>query len=603
MGAIVTLLDDVKQRLDIVEVVSRTVPLQPAGRNLKARCPFHTERTPSFYVFPETQTWRCFGACATGGDAIGFVMRQEAVPFGEALRRLAREAGVSLPSPRASLQASPLLQVNKEAAQFYHRYLIQAPEAEPVRAYLSKRGITTTSTEAFLLGLSPSQPSLLSEHLVGIGFSAEQGVEAGLLLRSEDGRIRDRFRGRLMFPIADAGGQVVGFSGRVLDGSEPKYTNTPRTPLFDKGSLLYGLHRAVDGIRTSGTVVVVEGYTDVIVPHQAGFTNVVASMGTSLTQQQVGLLEGLAKSCVLALDPDVAGQEATFRSLEGSWRVFQRPQMGYLQRSTVVYTRQNRVALKIAALPEGKDPDEVVLQDPDAWKRIIAEARSLPDFLLEVLPRRYDLAMAEGRRQLAERLGPVIVALEPQDQDRYLTRLEQLVGVDRHTLDQLLGVSRQAMLRQAGVQTRAASRPGAAPFRRALADPLEQYTLSLLFQEPALRDQAGALTPEHFVRAEHREIFTAWQRCATLETVRQSVDPVLAQHVDRLLALPSPVAGPTDRTAEFAECVHRLEERRLRLLKRHEGLDEEGAPVPASLDVNRRLHQLFTEQRGKNRGD
>ncbi|MSQ12906.1 MAG: DNA primase [Dehalococcoidia bacterium] len=603
-----TLLDDVKQRLDIVDVVSRHVQLQQSGKTFKARCPFHNERTPSFIVFPESQTWRCFGACAIGGDAIGFVMRQEGLPFGEALRRLARDLGVAVPSPAAPTRANPLYQVNREAVSFYQKHLLEATEAEDVRRYVAKRGITGDSIAAFQLGLAPNEFAGLTHHLSGLSFPPELQVEAGLALRSDDGRIRDRFRGRLMFPIWDAQGQVVGFSGRSLDGSEPKYMNSPKTPLFDKGSLLYGWHRAQDAIRAGGEAVVVEGYTDVIVLHQEGFQNVVASMGTSLTQQQVGLLESLASTCVLALDPDAAGQEATFRSLETSWRVFQRPEGGRVRGGTVIHDRRKTIVLKIAGLPDGKDPDEIALQAKDAWRTVIQEAKSLPDFLFDTLPPRYDLATAEGRRQVAERLGAVVVALSAQEQGRYLTRLEQLVGVDRRTLDEVLGISRRALLRQAGAQVRGTPSAGAAPFRQVLGDPLERNILRLLFQHPNLEQHAEALLPDHFQGAENRELFTAWKAWGTLEMLQENLDPVLLQHLRELLDANTVSGGSIPPRDELADCVRRLEERRLRQMKRRQesadvqdGNESGDGPVQDVLEVNRRLLELFKERGERSR--
>lgn len=603
-----TLLDDVKQRLDIVDVASRYVQLQQSGKNLKARCPFHNERTPSFYVFPETQTWRCFGACATGGDAIGFVMRQEDLPFGEALRRLAREAGITVPAAAPVAQISPLLQINREAASFYRRYLLEAPEAEDARKYLEGRGFTAESGDAFLLGLSPEDSSRLPQHLTALGFSADAQVAAGVVMRSDDGRLRDRFRSRLMFPIADAQGQVVGFSGRSLDGAEPKYMNSPKTAVFDKGGLLYGFHRAADSIRASRVAVVVEGYADVIILHQEGFRNVVASMGTALTQQQVAILEGVAAVCVLALDPDAAGQEATFRSLETSWRVFQRPHQGLslsaakerARSGTVVYDRKTAVELRIATLPEGKDPDELVLQQRDAWREVVETARSLPDFLFATLPRRYDLATPEGRRQVAERLGAFVVSLGPDQQGKYLGQLERLVGVDRHTLDEVLGISRSALLRQAGAPGRPRPAVGTAPFRKAVADPLERHTIKLLLQNPSLAEDAKALSPDHFQGAEHRELFTVWRAYGTLEAIEKALDSVLAQSLQQLLGTSStPDSSPRPRE-ELADCIRRLEERRLRQIKRYqESAEGSGEAGPAEvLEVNRRLLELF-----KSRGE
>ena len=605
-----TLLDDVKQRVDIVEVVSRYVQLQPAGRNMKAPCPFHTERTPSFVVFPESQTWRCFGACATGGDAIGFVMKREDLSFAEALRRLAKDVGVALPTPTATPAASnPLITVNKAAAEFYTRYLLAAPEAAEMRAYVQKRGLTNDTITAWAIGYAPTEPDRLHQHLLGRGFNADVMVNAGLVLRGDDGRTRDMFRGRLMFSIADASGNIVGFSGRSMDGSNPKYMNTTKTSLFDKGSILYGFHRAADAIRASGEVVIVEGYMDVVMPHQEGFRNVVASMGTALTQQQVALLEGLAKTVVLALDPDAAGQEAMYRSLDTSWRIFQRPPSGQTGGRNVTF-RQRGIELKVAQLPDGKDPDEIVLESPDAWKRHIANAASVLDFLFLNMPKRHDLKTAEGRMELAQKLGGLIVTLEPGAQGRYMAQLSAIVGVDQRTLDQVLGVSRQALLRQAGVRPpqRVLAAPGAMPFRGAPGNSLERHTLGLLLKTPELRDAAAGLAPDHFRNAENREVFIAWWQGATLGKLKSSLDPLLLPHLETLLDASAIRASLSTSRTDLAECVYRLQQRLLQEKKHQEGGNyikqseeasaegvQTGVP-PEALAVNKEMVELFKER-------
>ena len=314
-----TVVDDVKDRLDVVDVISGYVPLKKTGRTFKATCPFHTEKTPSFVVDPQRQSWRCFGACATGGDAFSFVMRKDGLSFGDALRQLAEKAGVEIRPREQAERTDVLLRANNEGATFY-REALASPEGQAARGYLRERGIDDGAAEAFDLGLSPRSGSALRDHLSSLGHDVEHAVDAGLLRRFEDGNLRDFFRGRLMFPIHDRRGRVAGFGARTLDGSDPKYINTPSTRVFDKRATLYGLHLAAPSIREKDEAIVVEGYMDTIAAHQHGYTNVVASMGTALTEQQVAQLRSMASGCILALDPDQAGQEATLRSLESSWR-------------------------------------------------------------------------------------------------------------------------------------------------------------------------------------------------------------------------------------------------------------------------------------------
>ena len=312
--SLMALSDDIKSRLDILDVVSPYVTLQKSGRSFRGLCPFHAEKTPSFFVFPERQTWRCFGACATGGDIFTFVMRAQNLTFGEALRHLAQQAGISLPSRARRSQHEDLYQLNEEAAQYFHRRLASS-QGKAARAYLEQRGLTPESTERFRLGLSPPDGESLKNYLASKDYTPEQLAAAGLVTTGEGGGYRDLFRSRLIFPILDEQDRVAGFAGRSLDDTQPKYLNSPATPIFDKGHLLYGFNLAKESMKEKGAVVV-EGYMDVIVPHQHGFTNVACSMGTALTERQGTLLAKAASEVVLALDPDAAGQEATFRSLE-----------------------------------------------------------------------------------------------------------------------------------------------------------------------------------------------------------------------------------------------------------------------------------------------
>ena len=546
-----TLLDDVKARLNIVDVVSNYVPLTQSGQVFKARCPFHTERTPSFVVNPERGSWHCFGACSEGGDAIGFVMKAENQSFSEALRTLAVRVGVPLPSPRQQAQMDPLLRANEEAMRFFQRRL-QSPDGAEALAYLQDRGVAAETAADFGLGLSPDGFEELKAHLEGQGFTEEQLQRAGLVSRPQQGVSRDLFHGRLMFPIRDAEGRAVGFGGRSLDGSQPKYLNTPQTTIFDKSSLLWGLDAARDSIKLRGEGVVVEGYMDALMAHQHGYTNVVASMGTALTSRQVTALRTLADSFVLALDPDAAGQEATMRSLKTSWRD----------------VRDVRIAL----LPEGKDPDELIREAPQRWPEVLEAAEPRIDFGFRLMAPRFNLDIADGRRALTEELGGWILSAEEADQDRYLEKLERLIGVSRHTLEQALQRQRRALL----------DGPPSAPGRMAARtapvggvveaptgvferdDPLEAYSLALLMRDPGLRDAADGLRAEFFRQSENREVFQKWAECSTMEELKEDLDALLQEHLESLLSREIPTMDYKQRTESLAQMIRRLEERQLR---------------------------------------
>ena len=547
-----SLLDDVKARLNIVDVVSNYVPLTQSGRVFKARCPFHTERTPSFVVNPERGSWHCFGACSEGGDAIRFVMKMENQTFSEALRSLAVRLGVPLPSPRQQAQMDPLIRANEEAMRFFQRRL-QSPDGADALAYLQDRGVAPETAAAFNLGLSPDGFEELKVHLVGQGFTEEQLQRAGLVTRSQQGSSRDLFHSRLMFPIRNVEGRVVGFGGRELDGSVPKYLNTPQTPVFDKSSLLWALDAARDSIKLRGEGVVVEGYMDALMAHQQGYTNVVASMGTALTTRQVEAVRHLADSFVLALDPDAAGQEATMRSLKTSW-------------ATVPQVR-------IALLPEGKDPDDLIRNTPERWPEVLEAAEPRVDFGFRVMAPRFNLDTADGRRALTEELGGWILSSDEEDQDRYLEKLEGLVGVNRQTLMQVLQSQRRALLDApaTGPGRRQLTRPDApdSPFEAPTGvferdDPLEAYSLALLMRDPDLRDAAAALRAEFFRQSENREVFQKWAECSTMEELKEDLDALLQEHLESLLSREIPMMDYKQRTESFAQMIRRLEERQLR---------------------------------------
>ncbi len=414
------LSDEIKERLDIVDVVTGYVPsLQRAGRNHKAPCPFHAERTPSFVVFPERQSWRCFGACATGGDVLSFVMRMEKLTFADTLALLATRTGVSRPRSQQSRQHINVLhRINASAAAFFQGVL-RSGQGIAARAYLQQRGLDAETIDGFQLGLSPGSGTTLKEHLVSLGHAEEQIVAAGLVMHSEDAPDRDMFVSRLMFPIHDDQGNVAGFGARSLDGSEPKYLNSPRTEIFDKGRILYALHRAKGSIREQWEGVVVEGYMDAIAAHQYGCHNVVASMGTALTEHQVALLKRFGKRFVMAMDADAAGRQATFRSLRDSW---------------LALSGATDVSLGMVLLPFGKDPDELIRADVSAWRRSVAESKPLLDYLFDSVPGVWDLSTSAGKQQVVDELRHVVYSMgNVFDVDTSYRRLAYILEVSVET--------------------------------------------------------------------------------------------------------------------------------------------------------------------------
>ncbi len=521
-----SVVDEIKRRLDIVEFIGSYVPLQKAGRNFKALCPFHTEKTPSFIVFAETQSWHCFGACSTGGDILSFAMRQENMTFSEALRFLAERAGVSLrpldgEEAKRKDEIDRLRAANSAAAQHYHRVLMAATAGEPAVRYLEGRGVSRETMATFQLGYAVDDWHDLEQHLRRAGISQPDMLAAGLLSESDSGNVYDRFRGRLMFPIRDVRGQVIGFAGRVLDDSVPKYLNSPQTSLFDKGGVLYGIDLARRSIRETGRVIIVEGYMGVIVLQQCGVPNVVACMGTALTERQLRILKPMTEVLILALDADTAGRVATERGVSMAQELLKQRVVPVLTaRGLVRYEEHLDAEIRILVLPEGLDPDELVLRDRARWDASVTHALSVADYFFETIFQEVDTSTAKGKRVAVERLLPVIAALgSPVERAHYLQRLAQTVRVDERDLARQLDRLRLDSAGSDRGRARArAQRSPEQPVPDQAAQPafgLEERCLALLLQTPTMLLQAtktGMLGEEAFQDARNREVFASLRR-------------------------------------------------------------------------------------------
>jgi DNA primase len=438
--------DEIKERLDVVQVISKYVSLRKAGHNYQGLCPFHNEKTPSFVVFPDTQNWHCFGACGTGGDIFTFLMKRENLDFGEALRTLAQQAGVTLEparsaSPESDQHHDRLRELLAASAAFYHHLLTKANEAADARAYLTRRGFTPATWEEWQLGYSLDSWDALKSHLAERGYAVEELAEAGMVAHKDEetaGPIRyyDRFRGRLMIPIRDGQGRNIGFGARILheDPAHPaaKYINSPQTSLFDKSNVLYGLDKARKAIRAADLAVLVEGYMDVIGSHQAGVQNVVAGMGTAMTEGQLYQLKRLTSNVTLALDPDAAGEHATARGLDIARQLMERESEPVLTPSGLVrHESRLKAQLRIATLPDGLDPDELALKDVARWRQAIAEARSLVEYYLSLASSEVDLKSAQGKSALVARMGPLVQEIaNPLERTHYTQRIARLIEAD-----------------------------------------------------------------------------------------------------------------------------------------------------------------------------
>jgi DNA primase len=538
-----SVVDDVKARLDITEIVSGYARLQKAGRNYKALCPFHQEKTPSFIVFPDTQTWRCFGACGEGGDVFSFVMKAEGWDFGEALRELAKRAGVELTpyTPQQEQQHTEnerLRGLLNEAAHFFHTQLRDSPAAQSARDYVLRRSLNETTAEAFMLGYAPDDWQQALQHLQMLGYTRDEIVEAGIAIHNEEkDRVYDRFRHRLMIPIRDSRGSTVGFGARALEkDAVPKYLNSPQGPLFDKSRLLFGLDMARRAIRETETVIIVEGYMDVMQAHQAGFLNVVAQMGTALTEEQLRQLDRYASRLILALDPDTAGINATMRGLNVAQQTLDDDRtVTFDPRGMMRYTGMLNMDIRVIRLPEEQDPDDLIRDDPAAWVMLVERAIPVADYVIQQGTAHLNSQSSyQEREQAARVMLPILTATESDLQrNGNIQALARRVHIDERTLIQWMQHRRTVNTRRAPTlreQRRLADRStpakpsGGAPGQSALR---EGFFLRMLIDQPerlyaanrklrelrgedeTLADVLAPLDREDFSRADFQAIFQA----------------------------------------------------------------------------------------------
>lgn len=404
---------EIKDKLDIVDYIRLSVPsLKKAGRYWKACCPFHNEKTPSFVVNPDTQSWRCFGQCAEGGDIFNFAMKLHGWTFSETLNELGRVAGVEVrqqsPQQKAENEHHDLLRgMLQKAADIYHEYLLSDKDVQS-RAALAyvreKRGFQDETIVRFQMGCAPEHWTAMLDQLKSLGYKEDDIIEAGLATKSDSGRVYDRFRNRLMIPIRDERGRVVGFGARALDPEEKaKYINSSQGTVFDKSRLLFGLDVAKRSIQDSGVAVIVEGYMDVIQAHQAGYTNVVAQMGTAMTEAQLKLIAPrYAQQIILGLDQDAAGQNATRRSLEVARETLSKDYAGRLS-----------IDIRILQIEGAKDPDDVLRETPEKWAQYVEAALPVADFVIdmETAQLKPNAGVAE-KQAIASRILPILTASE-----------------------------------------------------------------------------------------------------------------------------------------------------------------------------------------------
>lgn len=553
-------IDEIKSRIDIVDLVSEAgVKLRHAGKNYTGFCPFHDNKhSPAFVVWPETGTWRCFGACNEGGDIFKFVMKREGIDFKEALQKLAARAGVELKEyQRETTEVREaydhLRKLLEDAVVFYRSQLFNHKD---ILTYLrEKRGLTDASIEAFGLGFAPQGYDNALNYFTQRGYSQQDLLDAGLLTERDDGRSYDKFRNRIMIPIRDENGRMAGFGARVVDPNDiPKFLNSPETAIFNKGRLLYGLNRARKPIRTADQAVIVEGYLDVIALHQAGYENVVSPMGTALTEDQLRLLKRFTRRIVLALDPDTAGQKAVLRGLEAARSAMDKEgELAFDAHGLLRNESRLQADLRVASLPDDLDPDEIVARDKTEWGRVIENAKPIVTHVMETLAAGQNLNDPKVKNQIAAQVLPLIDDLgNSLERDTYRQALARMLRVNESALmgAPVKGPAMRRRPREAESVRRVESLVAAVDPRLKI----EAYCLGTLLQKPDLLyrldrglEEFGltALTVEDFEYTGHQLLFGVL-RLAMEQDEKEHQHYVLTQIPEDLSALMSDLLSQTE---------------------------------------------------------
>jgi len=576
---------EIKNKLSVVDVVGETVQLKKAGTTFKGLCPFHGEKTPSFTVTPGRDSWKCFG-CGEGGDVFSFVMKRDGLSFPEALKVLATKAGVELDerTTREDARRARLRDVLESAIAFYHAVLTGSKTGQAALDYLRGRGFSDETIQKHQLGYAPGGWDTLARQLAAKRqIRADDLVEVGLAQprQSSRGGVYDRFRERVIFPIRDMNGGPVGLGGRVLaiaadDDRDhgPKYLNSPATPLFDKSRTLYLIDRAKASIRKTNQAVIVEGYTDALMAHQAGFENVVASLGTALTPGQVGLLTRYGKRIALAYDVDAAGEKAGTFGVNSLESII--PQLAAAE------TGVELDEVRVVRLPDGKDPDEVVRDSPDRWREEIRTAQPIVDYLIDHHARANDLKTPGGKARFVDAIVPTLRAIpNPVMRDAYLQAIHRVSGVEERSVLEILHRRPEAAAVQGRITADAViGAADALPIDRILAaiTPIEEELLRLILLVPEQQLRAAdEIGPEQLPSTPARELFRAivQQRVANDEGVNApfsmsalmaGLDDEIRGLAQAILARPSPDlarVGAERITYAVDRCLLRLERARL----------------------------------------
>ena len=592
-----SIIDDIKTKADIVQIVSPYVTLQQSGKNLKGLCPFHSERTASFFISPERQTWRCFGACSDGGDVISFIMKIENKEFSETIQSLAETLGIDY---KLNIQSdisknSELFEINELAANFFSN-LLESKEGNAGIEYLLARGLNIKTIKQFKLGLSPKQPTALIEYFESIKIPKSKLTEIGLASENQKG-FRDFFSNRIMFPIQNPKNKIIGFGGRSLENNGPKYLNTAATPIFDKKSILYGYNHVGRLLPKNLPIIIVEGYMDAISAHQYGYNNVVATLGTSITKQHLTQLKKISKKIIQALDSDQAGQSATLRSLESTYSIFEE---GYLG-------QRKEIELHIASLPPNEDPDSLIRNNVKKWEAALNQSLPFIEFLINAIGTLFIINTSNDKTKVVEKLLPFIAHTRNSfEQEKYFTSLAKKLDVKEQTLKVSMNnlvklktkpknntlQTDRVILKQTDIRS---------------SYYLEDYLTALLIQIPELKQQYLELDISQFTSIENKELLLFWEKSNCEITDLEIASNALKEHLQYIKSINLRGLSKTSSLPTFQVISRRLKEQHLRntqelLLSSTNNLE----PLPTKLEsqiisVNQQLRNIMYKDKDINK--
>jgi len=514
-----TPVDEIKSKLDIIDVIGGYIKLQKSGRNYKAPCPFHSEKTPSFMVSPEKQLWRCFG-CNRGGSIFDFIMEMEGVEFGDALRTLAQRAGVELKKVDPKLAAewkterTRLYEISDLANRFFIKQL-ESKAGKDIQKYLFNRGLKLKTIKNWQVGYAPSHWQGLLDFLHGRGYSDEEIMKTGLIVKSETGKSKrgyyDRFRDRIIFPIKNINEIVIGFTGRENpnnpDERMGKYINTPNTLIYDKSQVLYGLDKAKLDIRKNNLCILVEGQTDVLMSHQEGFNNIIASSGTALTEQQLKIIKRYTQNIAMAFDMDSAGEIATKRGID--------------------LAIQSGLNVKVISLPDNQDPADCLQNDISAWSKAVNQAKGFIEFYLENIFAKNDPTTGEGKKIISQEFLPVISRIPNKiEQAHWLQELAQRIRISENILmDELKKIKEPVINRPLDYLEDKSDNKAC----------LEEYTIGLVLSYPSIFKKYKKKPQNVFNNPDLEEIYKSLEKNKDIKSIKKDLSPQLIKQIDNLI--------------------------------------------------------------------